>query len=328
MTDDAAVPTCAACGSDEVSTVEVPGYLRANCEPCGSTSFRGRSQPSPDHYVGLFQEGGDLAAETGRARVELLATAAVDHSPPPRLRTSDRVVLRLLDGLVGRDGLVLDWGCGSGRLLQHLRRRGHRAVGVDIVPGLVEQLVEAGLPALHTDAAEEACREEPVVIVALELLEHLEEPFGLLRSWRSRWPGTTVIVSVPSPQRLPLLSGRREPWDNPPEHLVRFTGGGLGRLLQRSGFDARVVLPRPTGRDVVPARWKGLARLALPVWNRVRERRGPSTRTVATGLLWSHAAYVRVGYLLGWARLVCSNRWREGSAESMVAIGWPRTGRA
>lgn len=45
---------------------------------------------------------------------------------------------RLMDVLAPRHGLLLDAGCGSGRHGGHLARVGHRVVGVDIDPRLIE----------------------------------------------------------------------------------------------------------------------------------------------------------------------------------------------
>lgn len=45
---------------------------------------------------------------------------------------------RLVDAMLGRGSRVLDAGCGTGRLAAALHRRGHRVVGVDVDPVLVE----------------------------------------------------------------------------------------------------------------------------------------------------------------------------------------------
>lgn len=47
------------------------------------------------------------------------------------------------------DGVILDLGCGTGRVALHLARRGHDVVGVDVDPELVATLAERadGLPA-------------------------------------------------------------------------------------------------------------------------------------------------------------------------------------
>lgn len=62
--------------------------------------------------------------------LEVLA-GALDRMP------SDRAVLNLFCDLVGPGGLVLDVGCGTGRLLPYLAARGLNPRGVDLSPGMV-----------------------------------------------------------------------------------------------------------------------------------------------------------------------------------------------
>ena len=45
---------------------------------------------------------------------------------------------RLLDALVAPSSLILDAGCGTGRVGAALHRRGHKVVGIDIDPILIE----------------------------------------------------------------------------------------------------------------------------------------------------------------------------------------------
>lgn len=45
---------------------------------------------------------------------------------------------RLIDAMVGRGAHILDAGCGPGRTGAHLAAAGHRVVGVDVDPALIE----------------------------------------------------------------------------------------------------------------------------------------------------------------------------------------------
>jgi SAM-dependent methyltransferase len=58
---------------------------------------------------------------------------------------SDRAVL---DHCVGA---VLDLGCGPGRMAHELSGRGHRVVGVDVLPEAIELTRSRGVEALHRD---------------------------------------------------------------------------------------------------------------------------------------------------------------------------------
>lgn len=45
---------------------------------------------------------------------------------------------RFVDAMAARGSRILDAGCGAGRVTDYLRRCGHRAVGVDVDPLLIE----------------------------------------------------------------------------------------------------------------------------------------------------------------------------------------------
>jgi 2-polyprenyl-3-methyl-5-hydroxy-6-metoxy-1,4-benzoquinol methylase len=96
-------------------------------------------------------------------------------------------------------GVVVDVGCGTGRLRAALGTRPSRYVGVDVVRHsgfpVSAQFVQAdldrdGVP-LEDNAAD--------VAVALETIEHLENPRRLMRELtRIARPGGTVLVSTPN----------------------------------------------------------------------------------------------------------------------------------
>jgi SAM-dependent methyltransferase len=295
------------------------GSWRVDCASCGSQTFvAGAGQ----RYERLYATGETFTARLGRARVELLAAAGLRAAPRPRLRTSDLVVLRLLPAHVSRNMVVLDWGCGSARVSQELDRRGWRVVPVDIVEPLVDHLCHAGFAARHAeDGVGLPSDDEVGGIVALELFEHLRSPAEMVASFRRRWPRASLMVSVPSLRRREVTTGQREAWDRPPEHHVRFSEEGLVRLLERCGYRARVVAPAPTGRDRVPGWWRRLAAWALPLQGRIAGWPPTARRAGALVMLWLHAPYVRIGYLLG--RLVLAAQPRAGTAQSVVAVGEP-----
>lgn len=68
----------------------------------------------------------------------------------------------------GRDGPILDLGCGAGRVLRHLARRGHEVRGLDRDPKLIEGLAVAELG----DAREfELGRRFGLVLAPMQLLQ-------------------------------------------------------------------------------------------------------------------------------------------------------------
>ena len=331
---------CLACGHEADAQPAVgspPGIARVDCATCGTTSFHLPDEHAVDRYAELYDSAGDDDAFSGslaRKRLELLGAVPGGLVPPPRLTTADRVVLAEVAAAVAAGSRVLDWGCGSGRLVQALRARGFDALGAEVSDGLVEAMVEAGIPAVTCDVALERWEgEQPAAIVLAEVLEHLPEPADALTSLRERFPAAVVLATVPSPTRLAALRGELEAWDHPPNHLSRFSEAGLRQLFERSGFDAEVRVPPAGPADATPA-WYGralrsAARLGPsldggdPVDGGSEPAAGTGRRASALALLWAHAAYLRAGDLLGRAATAPLRR-AGASAGSMVAVGRPR----
>jgi 2-polyprenyl-3-methyl-5-hydroxy-6-metoxy-1,4-benzoquinol methylase len=74
-----------------------------------STTEPGHSQRYVERFRALAADGADLAGEA-----------------------------RFLDAMIARRAAVLDAGCGSGRVAAELAARGHRVVGVDADPVLID----------------------------------------------------------------------------------------------------------------------------------------------------------------------------------------------
>jgi SAM-dependent methyltransferase len=74
------------------------------------------------------------------------------------------------------------------------------------------------------------------LVVAFEVLEHIEEDVAALRSW-ARWlaPGGHVMMSMPS------HPGRYGPWDEKVGHFRRYTRDSLTTALNGAGFEVRSI---------------------------------------------------------------------------------------
>ncbi len=140
-----------------------------------------------------------------------LATPAVSVEERARrsLGSSGDAIYRMVAEAVAArhagGGTLLDAGCGSGKLWAHLQSMFDRYVGVDAVrydgfPADGEfhaADLDAGAPDLPNDAAE--------VVVAVETIEHLENPRAFVRMLvRLAKPGGWVMVTTPN--QLSLLS--------------------------------------------------------------------------------------------------------------------------
>ena len=143
------------------------------------------------------------------------------------------------------EGVVADIGCGTGRLWARLRRRFQRCIGVDAVryDGLPEDLEfrPADLDA-HALPLQDG---EADAVVAVETIEHLENPRALMRELtRVTRPGGVVVVTTPnqlSALSLLTLATRRQfsafQENSYPAHRTALLEVDLRRIAGESGLE-------------------------------------------------------------------------------------------
>lgn len=146
-----------------------------------------------------------------------------------------RLVTDLL-GQVGAHGRILDLGCGTGGVLQHLGVFG-KAIGLDPAPEAavycrrrnVPMVVGSGLDLPFADASFDA-------VLALDVIEHVADDIALLREARRVLrPGGVLVLTVPA---LPWLWSAH---DDVNRHYRRYTLGSLREALHSGGFRGRRV---------------------------------------------------------------------------------------
>jgi SAM-dependent methyltransferase len=143
------------------------------------------------------------------------------------------VLERVLDGLgLPADARILDAGCGSGRNMIELSRRG-TVTGVELSAPSVEKARERGCG----EVIEGSVLEMPFaddsfdLAVSLDVIEHLEDDLAALRELRRTVaPGGALLVTVPAYQWL--WSGH----DVVNHHHRRYTSGSLRRVAEDAGW--------------------------------------------------------------------------------------------
>jgi len=135
-------------------------------------------------------------------------------------------------------GKLLDVGCGEGVFVNHARKAGFEAYGIDFS----RESIDAGkqlynLDSLFTGTLQEVQEKTRIqqfdVITSFEVLEHLDDPRAFLReiSLLLKKDGS-LVVSVPFRNKWPV----REFNDYPPHHLTRWTEQSLTALFFSSNF--------------------------------------------------------------------------------------------
>lgn len=144
---------------------------------------------------------------------------------------------------------AIDLGCGNGTTSEHLRKQGLRVIGVDTSVSSIE-LAQHSFPelAFHVDSvySDLAAKHGTFqLVVCLEVIEHLYDPRGLIRTvHRLLEPGGTLVLSTPFHgywKNLGLaVTGK---WDhhhqplNHGGHIKFFAEGTLRRLLTEEGLE-------------------------------------------------------------------------------------------
>jgi SAM-dependent methyltransferase len=148
-----------------------------------------------------------------------------------RLETAASFVQFLIKMLEpdGKTSSVVDLGCGDGGLLSLVRRiPGVSSVfGVDFHPASADGWVERQVPAMPLNFIEHWDRVPFAdIYTATEVLEHLEEPYDLLRKIRAR--NGAIVCSSPHDEG---------PGNIDASHNWAWDIEGYTRMLDSCGFD-------------------------------------------------------------------------------------------
>ncbi len=139
---------------------------------------------------------------------------------------------------------ILDVGCGGGSVAVALHRLGYRVTGIDTAEMLVRKAHERCPEATFVVGRVESLPPQPPfdVITLFDVLEHLDDPAGLLRaSLAHARPGTLILATVPALRSLftliDTLSGHKKRYE-PGELADLFGAVGLEDIEERGIFRA------------------------------------------------------------------------------------------
>ena len=180
---------------------------------------------------GLVQCGG-----TGGvlAQYERLEDDAYEAGRAPRALQMRRLLAHLRP--YAPAGTLLDVGAASGILVEAALHLGYDARGVEPCRAFQALAAHRGLP-VHLGTLPHADLTGPFDVVTLvDVIEHVEDPVGLLHSavqiLRAGAVGILVTPDVQSP--VARVMGRRW-WHYRPAHITYFDRQTLRRLVQRCG---------------------------------------------------------------------------------------------
>lgn len=229
------------------------------CPGCGTvyqTSF-----PRGEELHALYRESSDdlyLDEEEGRRRM----------------------ARRLLDVLGAHvaQGRLLQVGCGYGLMLDEARRRGYEVQGVELSAVAArharEQLgLEVREMALEDAALRDGAEGERYdAIVAVDVLEHLEDPLAALeRLCLLLAPEGALLITTPDPSAMAARVTGRRWWGYEPAHTCLMPRGTLCEVLRARGLTPVVELA--ASQSFTLAYWLGcLSQRGDGLWARAIAR--------------------------------------------------------
>jgi SAM-dependent methyltransferase len=210
-------------------------------------------------------------------------------------RARERVVHRILRRVAPPNARILDVGCGTGATSASLRRFGP-VLGMDVGSEALSRARQRGLLVTRSSATRLPVRGGAFdVVVALDVLEHLDDDAAALREIREALePGGALLATVPA---YPFLWSSH---DVALGHRRRYLRRQLIERLRDTGFELE--LCSYVMSSILPAAMAmRLAERLLPAGRRKSQSGYVPLPAPLNGLLTRLAAFE--GYLLRWLRL-------------------------
>ncbi|MBI1325386.1 methyltransferase domain-containing protein [bacterium] len=190
----------------------------------------------------MIEVWSEMAVEDAEERMpqEILERLGHHVASHPWWLARARLVSCLIDRELGPGAhQVLDVGCGWGVTLDHLERAGHHVTGMDIGRGGLEKLAKPGrrliLGDIESGPIPESAKSRFDAVLALDVLEHLDDDAGALRNLASlARPGGLVILTVPA--RPDLWSE----FDTVQGHKRRYLRQEFQGMIEGSGLFGRI----------------------------------------------------------------------------------------
>ena len=163
----------------------------------------------------------------------------------------------------------LDFGCGSGDLVNFAKKQGFASVGTEINYSVTKKLEELGVPVKSLSSIL-AQPETYDVITAIEVIEHVSDPKSILEALNKKLSKKGLLfLTTPnfnSLNRYLLKNKWRALWY--PDHINIFNKSSIERILFQSGFsNVNVLTEGHVIWDVIPSQGQGARLNSLSIEN-------------------------------------------------------------
>jgi 2-polyprenyl-3-methyl-5-hydroxy-6-metoxy-1,4-benzoquinol methylase len=249
---EVARPACTACGRAGAplydglhdKLFEAPGaWSMVKCTNPACAMLWLNPAPHPDDlpllYQGYYTHGDEVSSGVLRA-ARTLHRLIVNFLLAPLGIPLEQARARRMFIDRKPPGSLLDIGCGDGRFLSVMARRGWRVAGVDFDAAAVAQARELRKLDVQvgTAASQAAAGEKYDRVTASHVIEHVAEPREFLRHCRQLLtPDGRIVLRTPNARSF----GHRRygaAWRGlePPRHLQLFTLSALSSCAQQAGL--------------------------------------------------------------------------------------------
>jgi len=155
---------------------------------------------------------------------------------------------RRVEGLIGRQGSVLDIGCGNGSALAKMRELGEwKLSGLELDAGAVQAARARGLDVRQGDVLSSDFEDASFDLIRMgHVIEHVLDPRATVaRIYAMLRPGGVFFGETPNTDCADFrLFGRYWGALHVPRHLTFFNRKNLRALLEDAGFRDVRILPR------------------------------------------------------------------------------------
>lgn len=138
-----------------------------------------------------------------------------------------------------KEGVLLDFGCGSGNAMQTMQQKGWRTVGVDFDEKAVANAKRKGLEVYHGDLFSQKFDDESFdAILMNHVIEHVPSPTDLFSECKRilKKNGVMIVITPNANSRGHQKYGRNWRGLETPHHLQIFTPKSLFTLGKKSNF--------------------------------------------------------------------------------------------
>lgn len=226
-----------------------------NCPVCLSPKNKLlKTYTNPGYFFSLCLSCGVIFAQPMKAATKEWYENFAFYAPPagPKENKPFYEEQFLAGGFRGEASRLLNIGCGYNLFLRKLVSAGYDVTAVDLNEQIIQfTRSQVGIAKAYavsiTDFIANFNADKFDFILFFEVLEHLEDPGGFLRSLKGILnPGGRIVFSMPNRQRfLPQTH-----WaDYPPHHLTRWNKESVRPALEKNGFIVEESLISPISAE-------------------------------------------------------------------------------